>query len=515
MSSAVPTTVVAVVDAARRRLRARYGAALVSFGAPLVAGICVALVALTWVTPWVWPQTAAAAVVVISVVGWLWRTLRQPISRLGAASVLDRRCRTHDALGAGLVEVERADAFGAAIRDRAVAAAEATSVPAILPVRLDVRRLLVALALALIAVAGLVVPNRHDEARAAAAAEQRTIAAATEELEDLVEELGDEPLAEETADQLEALLAELDGLDDIDTALEELRTAQSQLDLATPRSHLSQRAATSGLERSLDAQPLPGAASGAAADQLDQLSRSMEDLTAEETAALADRLDALAATQAAGSPAVSAAMAAAADAVRSGDLGAAASALAEASAAHRSQSDQVERGDTAARAADATRRAAEDLAEHGEGGQGQGQGQGEGQGQGQGAGQGRGGGQPSGEVAGSTGGTGAGQGGQGQSGQTGDNPGARGEEPEVAPPLEGEGFGDPLDLAGAAGGEPGAVVGEGDTRSGPGVITRSQAETLAEFADRAAEALDSLQLSPTDQQLVARYFEHLNEEAQR
>src|SRR5262249_6771595 len=105
---------------------------------------------------------------------------------------------------------------------------------------------------------------------------------------------------------------------------------------------VAEKAAVRGLDRSLAANPLPGAQQQAsAADQLSAAAAGLNGLSAQQRADLAARLNALAATQATGQRAAQQALSQAAQSLQKGDTAGASKALQQAAQAQRTNDANV------------------------------------------------------------------------------------------------------------------------------------------------------------------------------
>src|SRR4029453_14584290 len=111
------------------------------------------------------------------------------------------------------------------------------------------------------------------------------------------------------AEQLRALAEALEEAGSLEDAQAELAEVEAQLQAQVPAGWLATKAATQGLDRSLEAQPLTPSASGPPPEQLAQAAEALEGLTPEEQAALAERLDDLADAQVVGNPGAAEALA--------------------------------------------------------------------------------------------------------------------------------------------------------------------------------------------------------------
>src|SRR5690606_27407768 len=158
----------------------------------------------------------------------------------------DRGLGTRDAFVASLELADEQGLFPERVRRRAAALASGVRAKDAVPLQRQPRRLLVAAVLTAGAFGRAWLPNPQDTARERAAAE---------ELRELAEKL-------ERAGSLD------DGLDEVAKALADLKAA-------IPADLLATKAAVTGLERSLQSQPLPGTTATSAGEQLRELAAAL------------------------------------------------------------------------------------------------------------------------------------------------------------------------------------------------------------------------------------------------
>lgn len=534
--------------AVRRRLRWTWTAATLQWVGPAVALAALVLVVAGRLRPWAWPEPAAVVVAVVAVLAVVAVARVVRIPDMVAARAADRGLDSRDALAAALEVGDDPGVLPERVRGRAATVASGVTARDAVPVPRAGRRLAVTTLAALSAVGLAWAPNAQDDVRRERAAEQAELEAEADDLREAAAALEERPSAGEAeramAEELRNLADELEGADSLDEGLEALARARADVQAQLPADMLAQRAAATGLDRSLEAAPLPGTTGGSAAEQLEQLAEGLAGLSPEDQAALAARLEELAATQALGNPAAAEALDAAAAALAAGDIAGAQAALGEAAAAQLAASASAQAGEAAmaatgaidASAADVQSQASGNGAGEQAGGSGEGQGEGEGQGQGQGDGSGSGqgsgqgsgsgsgagsgsgqggGGSPSGSVGagGTRSGSGSGQGGQGQptgGSGTGDQPPAGEErgagEVLVYDPTYTEG--DQLDAGGSgSGGRPGETVGRTNGATGSGQVQVPLSQVIADYQRRASEALGRGELAPSSEDLVRTYFD--------
>jgi hypothetical protein len=532
-----------LLAAVRRRLRWTWTVATLHWVGPAVALVALGVVLVGRLVPWAWPERTALAVPVLVVVAVVVVARAVRIPDIVAARSADRGLGTHDALAAALEVGDTPGALPERVRARAASVASGASARAAVPAPRARRRLAVT-GLASVCTIGLAwLPNPQDEVRRERALEQAALEAEADDLREAAAALEERPGAGEAeralAEELRALADELDEAGSIDEAQEALADARAELQAQVPTDFLAQRAAATGLDRSLEAAPLPGTAGASAAEQLEELAGALSGMSPADQAAVAQRLSELADTQAVGDPAAAEALDAAAAAITAGDVAGAEAALGEAASAQAAAVDAAAAGASAQAAVGAVDAASADVESGRSGeaaqqsaapGQGQGEGEGDGSGQGDGPGSGQGSGQGSGSggsgggagaggnAAGNVGaggtrsGTGSGQGGAGQaSGGTSGDGGPAGDEQGtgevlVYDPTYTEG--DQLDAGGSVtGGRPGETVGRGPGATGSGQVQVPLSQVIADYQRRASEALGRGDLPPSSADLVRAYFD--------
>jgi len=506
--------------AVQRRLRLGWLIATTQTAVPFIAAGALALVLIGWVVPWAWPEPSAAVLVIVSTIAIVGAMFFVPVTVEMAARAADRGLGVKDAFSASL-QFRDHERFGSEIQARAERFATTHSASDAVPWTRRPRRWIAAALLAAIAIALALLANPQDDRRAEAAATADVLKTEAEELADTAQSIRDldDPTQAELAiaAELERLADELQQLDDLTEAESLLRDASQTL--APDSSQMfSTKAAVQGLNRSLEAQPLPGA-SGDAADQLDQVAANLDDLSADEAEALAERLEALAATQDAGNAAAAGALADAATALRDGDSAGAQAALGEASEAQQAGEGQVREGQVGEAGSAAAAEAADRVAQSGDGigdgdgdsddsGSGEGSGSGSGEESNSGSGSGQGGGSASGDVTGASGGSNAvGQGGQGQA-QGGGESTEVGTETDAPTLFNPGGDSEEIFPTGTSNGETETTgLGQGPTIAGGSQVPLSDA--IGEFERQAVAALGDPSVPPSQRALVQRYFDRL------
>ena len=504
-----------------RRLRTIWLAATATMTAPWIALLAILVALVGWVRPWSWPEPVALAVLVIGVVAIAVGTMLLRLPRHTVAVALDRGLDTDDALVTAL-QFAPTDPFGDRVHARAGNYVDAPLEDALpMPWRLRPWMIVAVLLAGLIAL--IVVQNPQDDVRTRLAEEQEQIDALADEFEQRAEDIEAEDLGEtgdQLAEELRALAEALREADDLDAAIDELDSTQEDLLRSLDSQDLAQRAAAEGLERTLENNPL-GAGAGAA-EQLASLADSLSDLSAEERAELAERLEQLAETQSEGDPETAEALQDAAEALQQGDAAAAAAALNQASGSAAAAAGQAAASGEVSAAATAAGQASDVLQQA----PGRGPRQkvrvratarvrvtGQGQGQGQGHGQGQPGGNPTGGTgADATGNQPSGQGGQADvdgSGKQTDGPQAPAPDtPVLIPNSPSDTSSADVDVTGDTSVDTGER-GQGSTSSGTATVPL---ESIAnEYADRATEALDGTNISPSEADAVTNFFDSLRQ----
>ncbi|MEW6472905.1 MAG: hypothetical protein AB1679_11590, partial [Actinomycetota bacterium] len=321
----------ALLDGVRRRLRVAWGLATGQLFAPLVGLGLVLLVLAARVRPWTWPEPVALVLGLVSIPVLVGAAMLLRVSPAVAARAADRGLQTGDAFTTAL-ELESGrlpdGPLAERVRARAAAMASGRRAAEAVRLRLEPRRLALSGVLVLLAAGLAVLPNHQDDVRRRRAAEQELAKQEAEALRKAAQALPKtaDGQQSEAAKALEALARELERSPNLETAKKAVDAAAAKLASNLDPNFLGQKAALKGLERALGTRPLPGT-NGSAAEQLRQAASQLASLTPEQRAALADRLASLAATQTAGNPEAAQALSQAASALRSGDTGAAATAL--------------------------------------------------------------------------------------------------------------------------------------------------------------------------------------------
>jgi hypothetical protein len=537
-------TVAEFIRALRRRLRRTWLVATLAWAAPVVAALALVLVLLGRRLPEAWPEPTALGGVLAFVALVAGAAVVLRITDATVARAADRQLATKDALSTAL-EVPPDSPWGERVHRRATVVVAEVPPARAAPIRLPGRRLAVSSGIGALALLLAVLPNPQDDVRRQRAAEQAAIAEAADDLReeaDALEEAPDATAADRAAaEALRELAEDLDDTESLEEAMDALAEGEADLQEQVDGDLLAQKAAVQGLDRSLEAQPLPGASGASAAAQLEQAADGLDELDEGEAAALAERLEQLAESQALGNPEAAAALDDAATSLRAGDVAGAQAALGEAAAAQRSGTDAVGTQEAAAAAAEAAGRAQDGLAAAaaaaaGEGqaqgaGQGQGEGEGEGQGEGQGQGEGegegegsgsgngsgsgsgQGGGSPSGNVGGASGGQGSGQGGPGQSGAGGPEGAGSGEnDPTVFDPSFSDG--EELEAGGSGTGDPGETIGEGNGGTTAGSARTPLSRVIDRYLEQATRVVERGDLPPSLRDVIQTYFDRLTGGAQ-
>lgn len=524
-----------------RRIRARMRLAWLSATAqryaPYLGAAIVISLAADWLTPFDDGLITASALAAGFALVLLGRSVTLRITQWDAARAAERGLGARDAFTTALEFSDPENGVHLAIQRRADSLATGTKASAAIPIIPDRRRLRqFGMAAGLALVIGLLPPLGSTPALSSDLA--AAIEAEAEQLERIAEAVDDSEVdtADEIAAELERLAQELRQAESLEQALQSLEDAEKRLAGQVDPDFLSQKAAVQGLARDLALRPLADGAPLDAASQLERAASDLGSLSDPELAALADRLSDLAESQATGNPELSNELSEAAQAISSGDLEAAASAL-------RRASDEQGSGLEGARGQQAlteTQRALEgartrlggpgapgqgesDGQGQGEGegeGEGEGRGQGQGQGEGQGQGQGAGGGQQpsggSGEISNVAPGDGnaSGQGGQGSVGAGGtEDHGTEVETANVFSPVEDDALAELLQVDIGGGSGEGDVLGRADGPTARGDAVVPYAQVLPEYLNQAADALGQLQLPPSMRSIVQTYFDLLAAEA--
>ena len=528
----------AFLRSARRRLRVVWAFATAQWMGPVVAATALALVLAGRARPWTWPEPVAFVAVALVAVGVLAVAGLRPLPPLVVARAVDRGLMSGDVFATAL-ELDRGRAtspFAGQVRARAEALASGRTAKDAVPLPLDRQRVGATLLLLAVAFALAVAHSAQDDVRAQLRREQAVAATEAERLREAADEARQpgEAAAEPAVAALERAAAELADAKTLDAALSAIEREAAELAAEVDPDFLAAKAATVGLERSLETAPLLGRP-GTAADQLAAAGDALSSLSAEELSELATRLEALAATQLGASREAGDALLDAAAALHSGDLTLAAAALDQAAAAHGDATERVTADEARLAAVGQLALSAQRLRDgaaaagasgaNGDGsgsgtgsgsGQGDGNGDGAGSGSGTGSGSGQGSGQgsngsPSGEVTGAAGGSGSGQGGQGTAGGSGRSAGTGGSVDEasvVAPIARGE-DGEEVVVPGQIGAGPSEVTGRHQGLTTRGTARVSARNAIPLYRSQAVRALDRLNLSPSTRALVRAYFDTL------
>ena len=516
-----------LLNAIRRRLRLAWAVATAQVVAPLVALAALGLVlagrtfdiaASDVIALWM------VAGVVVLIVGY---ALVCKVPDALVARAADRGLGTRDAFATSL-ELEHHnpndndDDFAQRVHVRAGELAAVSQPNDAVPLRWRRRPTVVAAFVAPAAIALALMANPQDAIRQEQARDEAAIEATADVLRSEAERIAQQPEGAEAAERLEQLAAELDKTDSLDRAQELLDEAAAELREEVGDDLLAKKAATEGLQRSLENSPLPGTSTEEAGEQtiqeqLDALADELPGMTAAEREATAQRLENLAATQEAGDPATADALRQAAQDLREGDVAGAQARLGEAGQANAQAASEAAQQAAAGDAAQAAANAGERLANarDGQPAAGQGDGQGQGQGQGQGSGQGSGqqgsggaGGNPSGQVGGGSGSPGSGgQGGQGQG--AGHTDGSGGPDLDtIYDPTHGTG-GETGSVGGGTGPGLGGTVGTTNGQTNRGSSQVPVSDVLDSYARQATDAMNNPSVPPAVRALVLAYFNRL------
>jgi hypothetical protein len=450
------------------------------------------------------------------------------------ARAADRGLRTRDAFATSLELEDRDDDFADRVRHRAGELAAVSAPKEAVRYRLLRKPTGIAAIVAPAALALALIANPQDALRQHRADDKAAIEATADVVKAEAERIAQQPGGAKAAERLQQLAEDLAKTDSLEKADEVLDKAAAELREQVGDDLLAKKAATEGLQHSLESSPLPGASSEQSVqEQLQAMARELPSMTEAQLAEAAQRLDDLAATQEAGDPATADKLSEAAQAMRDGDIATAQARLGEAGqASAQASSDanaQTAAGDAAQTAADASDRLAQardgdPQAGQGQGqgqgqgsgqGQGQGQGSGQGQGQGQGSGQGQGqgsgqgaGGSPSGNVQGGTGsGANGGQGGKGTG--TGHTSGTGTPDTDtIFDPVHGTG-GDTATVGGGTGNGQGGTIGKTNGQTNNGSSNVPVADVIDDYTRQATDAMNNPTVPPSVRALVLAYFNQL------
>ena len=275
---------------------------------PAAALGMVALALVARVAPWSVLEPLALLMPLLALVVMVGLELARPLPLIETARVADRGLASREALSAWLEFRDGSGVFAPSITARAEQVASGSSLKMAVPSPRPGPWKVVGVVLAA-ALAGwlLVIESPAERERAEDARERAAVDQAASQLTRTAEEL--ETANPEAAAALRELVAELEGLGAAE-ALERLAAEEAALRAQAGEDLLSAAAAANGLDASLQARPLPGAAGGTAAEQLRAAAEALAggELDPAEQAELAERLDYLAATQVSGSPEVAEAL---------------------------------------------------------------------------------------------------------------------------------------------------------------------------------------------------------------
>lgn len=324
-----------LLNRVRRRLRWTWVLATTAWVGPFVLAAALGVVLLGWLRPWAWPEPTALVLVLATPVVVAGLAVLVRISTLLAARAADRGMRTRDAFAAAVELADEPGDLPDRVRARAATLASgATARDAVPRPRVPRRRLVGVSSLAVLTVMAAWLPNPRDDERAERAALDKQLAAEGEVLREAAEELrtSEDPAAEDAAAKLEELAKDLEDAESMEEARRVLQEMEAELEGQMPPDWLAQKAATKGLDRSLEASPLSPATTGSAEEQLTAAAEQLDEMTPEERAELAERLQELATGQQVGNPETAAALAEAAAAIEAGDMAAAQAAVGKAAA---------------------------------------------------------------------------------------------------------------------------------------------------------------------------------------
>jgi len=524
-------TVTPLLNAVRRRLRVAWAVATLQVVAPVVAVIALAMVVAGRMFDLPASDVAAlwmVAAVVALIAGY---AVFCKVPEMLVARAADRGLGTRDAFATSLELGDQSDDdFSQRVQLRAKELAAVSTSKDAVPLRWRRRPTGVAMLVAPAAIVLALMANPQDALRQEHARDSAAIEATADVLRSEADRIAQQPEGAQAAARLEQLAAELEKTDSLDKAQELLDQAAAELRQQIGDDLLAKKAATEGLQRSLENSPLPGTSKQEAAEQsvqqqLDALADELPSMTAAEREAAAQRLEDLAATQEAGDPATADALRQGAQDLREGDVAGAQARLGEAGQASAQSSSEAAQQTAASDAAQSAANASEQLANAGKGqsagqgdgqgdgsGSGQGDGQGDGQGSGTGSGQGQGsggaGGNPSGPVGGGSGSPGdGGQGGQGTG--VGHTNGSGGPDLDtIYDPAHGSG-GETGSVGGGTGTGEGGTVGttNGQTNSGSSQVPVN--DVLDSYSRQATDAMNNPSVPPAIRALVLAYFNQL------
>ena len=329
-----------LLNAIRRRLRVAWAVATLQVVAPVVAlaalGVVLAgrtfdIAASDVIALW----TVAGVVLLIAGYAVFCKVPDALVARAA-----DRGLGTRDAFETSLeLEHDNDEDFAQRVHSRAGELAAVSQPREAVPLRWRRRPTLVAAFVAPAAIALALMANPQDVKRQERARDDAAIEATADVLRSEAEVIAQQPEGAAAAERLEQLAAELQKTDSLDKAQELLDQAAAELRDQVGDDLLAKKAATEGLQHSLENSPLPGTSREQAAEQtvqqqLDALADELPGMTAAERAETAQRLEDLATTQAAGDPATADALRQAAQNLREGDVAGAQARLGEAGQAN-------------------------------------------------------------------------------------------------------------------------------------------------------------------------------------
>ncbi|HAP76152.1 MAG TPA: hypothetical protein DCR14_08730, partial [Acidimicrobiaceae bacterium] len=290
--------------------------------APLVAIGALALVLLGRLTDAPWAEPAAVGVVAVALLAIVGYAALRRVPDSVVARAADRGMQTKDAFSTSLELADddvANDDFTRRVHRRAADLASTADAGQAVQYRWYRTPTAVAAVAAPAALVLALMANPQDAAREQRERDRDRIEAVADVLEAEAERLGEQPDAEAAAERLKELAEQLRQADDLDEAEELLQEAAAELRENAGDNLLAQKAASEGLQRSLENTPLPGAtADQTVAEQMDALAEQLPEMSETELQEAAERLEALADTQEAGDPATADALREAAEAMRAG-----------------------------------------------------------------------------------------------------------------------------------------------------------------------------------------------------
>ncbi len=494
--------------------------------APYLGGLIVAMFLAEWLLDWDGALTWSLTATTLFALGLASIALGLRITDWDASRAAERGLGARDALTTALEFTDPSDEVHGAIQERAERIALSASPSTAIPVRARPDRLRqVGLAAAIALLIALLPPIGDTPALSIDL--QTALEAEAQEVERIADAIAAEDVenADEIIAELRRLAEELRAAATLEEALDALEDTETRLDAMLDPNQLAQKAAVQGLANDLALRPLVDGTLDAA-EQFEQLSQILDQLSEPELRALQDRLEDLAESQAAGNPSLSTQLSQAAASLSSGDLAGASQALSEAADAQRSGVSQA-RGQ---QAISETQRGLDSIssrlsgegspdgtgvgdgegAEGGEGSQEGSQGSGSGQ---QGSGDGA---SPSGAISDvAPGGGGAsGQGGEGTVGAgSGEDHGTEVSTSSVYDPAVTGPASDLLQVDISGGDAQGDITQLKDAPTFEGESVVPYATVLPRYLNVAADALAALRLPPAMRGIVQSYFDRLAEAA--